>query len=159
MKFIIEFEGFQLTNIFVFKEVSIINLSTKETFHFFLKSPFSRKCLFPQEQKVVQYCETFLHKIKWFAGNSRMKDLYLFLNTIPTDSTIYTKGKQKVALLCKIISWCNIQDLEDFKCPAITKLSVISEIQCPLQFHRKTLNCSFRKASLFAEYMLNYKNE
>lgn len=159
MNYIIEFEGFQLTSFFVFKEVSIIDLSSQKITHFFLKPPFSYKRLTSSEQKTVKYCETFLHKVKWFAGNSYMKDLYSFLSTIPSSSTIYTKGKQKVDLLYKILSRCNILDLEDFECPVITKISNIGNNQCPLPFHHNILNCSYIKVISFAKHLLKQQNE
>ncbi len=159
MKYVIEFEGYHIKNSFVFKEVTAVNLETLEVIHLFIKSPFQRKKLQYNDRKVVRFCELFLHRIKWHAGRSYMKEFIDFIKLIPSGSQLYTKGQQKVDLLRKYCSQCTVHDLEETGCPGITKIHNVQTNVCPLSFHQNSLNCSHIKAITFAKFLLKAQNE
>lgn len=159
MRYVIEFEGYPIKSSFVFKEVTAVNLETLEVLHFFIKSPFQRKNIQYHDQKIVRYCETFLHRIKWHAGRSYMKEFVDFIKRIPCDSQLFTKGQQKVDLLSKYCTHCTIHDLEENGCPAITKIHNVQVNTCPLSFHANSLNCSHIKAITFSKFLLKVQNE
>lgn len=153
MKFVVEFEGFQINRQFVFKELVVYNLNSSIINHFFIKPPFPRELLSATDDKVVRYCETFLHKIKWHSGNVRMKDVVQFLSSLPASCVIYTKGQNKAKLLASMFKNFDVKNLEEENCPPITKILVPPETECPLPFHLDSLNCAHLKANAFATYI------
>lgn len=157
MKFVIEFEGYQLKRRFVFKELVIYDLTSSTINHFFIKPPCPRELLTSSEEKTVRYCEAFLHKIKWHSGNTHLKDVIQFLNNLPEASIIYTKGRNKTNLLASMFKKFTVLNLEEENCPPITKIFVKPETECPLGFHKDSLNCAHLKANAFATYIRDHE--
>lgn len=161
MSFIVEFEGYELSSKFVFKEVCISNIhqSSDTDQHFFIKSPHSFKALSDKNKSIVRFCETYLHRIKWKDGVSTFKDFVKKLNDIPSKSTIYTKGEKKVVILESLLvdDSINVTNLEDLGCLPITKLQIALSGDCPLSLHRPTYNCAHEKVLAFKNFL--NKNE
>lgn len=104
MIYIVEFEGFALATQFIFKEVSLINVDTEECTNLFLRSPFPRKCLSAKDKQNVNFCESHLHKIKWFSGIHKFREFKNLLSKIGINDRVYTKGVQKVEILQKVLN-------------------------------------------------------
>lgn len=155
---IIEFEGYNLRGRFIYKELVINVLSENEENdikHFFIRPPFAKDKLKQKDLKNVLYCERYLHKIKWDSGNVRMSEVTKVLNSLPSNSIVYTKGLQKKLLLEPLLPFsCDVIDLEDnLKCPRISVLCSKGDHICPLRFHWNTFNCAYLKAVEFGEYV------
>lgn len=155
MKFVVEFEGYQLQGRFIFKELVICNLSSSIINHFFIKPPFHRELLSASDERIVKYCEKFLHKIQWHSGSVHMKEVVQFLSNLPESCVVYTKGRNKAKLLSSMFKKFQVINLEDEGCPPITKLLLSSETECPLAFHKDTLNCAHLKAHAFSVHIQN----
>ncbi|CAL8130461.1 unnamed protein product [Orchesella dallaii] len=154
MKFVIDFEGFQLKNRFILKELAVADLNSMQIVHFFIRSPFGSINLSSSDLSVVRYCETFIHKIRWNAGKVAFKDTVEYLNSLPNESVFYAKGKQKVNFLKSILSSSmEVQDLELVECPPITRIINPPENDCPLPFHQDSLNCAHIKASAYLKLL------
>lgn len=160
MKCVIEFEGYNIKSRFVFKEIAIHNLKTRQLHHFFIKPPFSRCLLSKTDESVVRYCENHLHRIKWNSGSVHMASVFEFLKKLPSNTILYTKGLEKVRILHKLCKGFQIKNLEDYDCPKVDEIKSAVENECPLGFHlhKNTLSCATKKSELFASFLL-YKHE
>lgn len=156
MKYLIEFEGFALGSKFIFKEVSIVNVTTKKITTYFLKSPYPRKYLASKDKSIVAFCETHLHKINWESGIHRMRDLKQYISKIGFGDIVYTKGLQKAQTLKTLFSGsCCVVDLEEIGCQCVSVyLKNISVNQCIRKFHNNSEHCSYLKAQAYLSFLL-----
>ena len=152
MKYIIEFEGFQLQNTFVFKEVVIYCLNTKHVEHFFVRSP-PKMVLSATDQAIINYCERNLHKIKWSSGRQCMSYVKNLIKDFDVNTVVYTKGLQKSKLLQSMFKHLSVYDLEELGCPKFNKVISPNESVCPLPFHSRSVCCAHRKALAFAKFL------
>lgn len=164
MNFVVEFEGFPLSNKFIIKEACIRETSDVPSIpyqHFLIKSPFSIKKLTYKDRRTVKFCEKLLHRIKWSMGDCVYGDFVFALNSIPEGSLIYTKGLQKVKLLesIRINSSGAIRNLEDLGCVPITKQQKSLSNTCPISFHREMYNCSHEKSMCFVAFLKNHERK
>lgn len=159
MSWIIEFEGFNLSRGFVFKEVSILATDKSICRHFFLRPPCRFDRLTDKDKQIVRWCETDHHKIYWFAGKDKFSELRSYLaSTLEDGSKIYTKGQQKVDILNLLGIPGLVENTENTSSlQAITQwLRVHADIvrkspPCPLSFHKGNLHCAYIKAFVLAE--------
>lgn len=159
MKYIVEIEGFQLQNKFVVKELVIVDVESNFRRHFFICSPYGKSKLSISDRKVVQYCETNLHKIRWNAGHTKMHTVKTYVKNVTSGSVVYTKGNQKsniVRTICEQAS-CVI-DLEDGDCPKVQSICEEIGTGCPLFFHSNNIHCASFKATTFKQF-LSAENE
>lgn len=159
-RFVVEFEGFNLSDRFVFKELVIFSLDKDEPTvvrHFYIRPPFKKSKLKESDKNQVEFCERNLHRLKWNTGFHRMLQVFAFFKCLPRKSLVYTKGDEKVKILDSIIdNRCEVIDLDEEKCPRVNALLKRKcEQYCPLNIHHGTLNCAFMKAKAYANYMQN----
>jgi len=158
MKYIIEFEGFQLQSKFIFKEVCVVSIDSDETFTYFLKSPFKFDKLSNKEKRTVRYCENHLHNIFWKAGSDKCSDFLSFLKTLRNTDIVYTKGLQKTNILFALLpvgtQVVNFEDIDNSA--TIESLSKqIPTDACKLRFHKYSLNCAVLKAQVLKQHLQN----
>lgn len=157
MTYVIEFEGFQCEKFFAIKELAIVSEECAYVKHFVIQPPKRRRNLNTNEKKIVKFCETFLHRIHWNSGDSSWKSVCNYIQGLPQNTCVYTKGVEKQKILSDLFSNLNVINLEDIKCPPITKLIYTPSIPCPLAFHRNVLNCAHRKAGGFADFIFKHE--
>lgn len=154
MKYVVEFEGFQLAKGFVFKEISICSIDGSLGFQFFVKPPMRFERLSLKDKKIVRYCETYLHKIFWHAGYVRFANVKQRLQDLfSKDDTLYTKGIQKTQILSDLNLGTQVINLEDivtsFECESITNC----EVECILSFHKSSVHCAHRKSIIYSQLL------
>ena len=172
MKFVVEFEGFQVQNRYIFKEIVVKCVETLETQHFFLKSPFPLTRLTKRECNIVSYCEKNLHHIYWNSGREYLRDIVkrlAFLNS--TGNTVFTKGEQKVEALkkqlhlkCPVLDVTELIEKQAIDYPSSLvaysqRKGLESNVLCPLRFHRSSRHCAYIKADFFSYLIKQSENE
>ncbi len=78
MSYLIEFEEYSLSNRFIFKEVTVVNLNTEDFTSFLLRSPYPRRCLSAKDKCIVKFCETHIHNLVFRdTQNSRFQGIFI----------------------------------------------------------------------------------
>jgi len=160
MEVIIEFEGFDLKNKFIFKEFCILFLKDNHWLNFFVKSDRPFKKLSRQDKQTVKFCQNFIHKIFWRAGHVDQRFLIPGIKLMLEEHCIvYTKGRNKKQILedylGNSVRVVNVEDLEIFGSQAKKKIE--TDI-CSLRFHKGNHHCAVHKA-LFLSEQLNHSLE
>lgn len=154
MKYVVEFEGFQLAKGFVFKEISICSVDGLIGVQFFVKPPKRFEWLSPKDKKIVRYCETYLHKIFWHAGYDRFSTVKQRLQDLfSKDDTLYTKGLQKTQILHDLNLKAQVINLEDVMTSSDCESITDCQIECVLSFHKGSEHCAHRKSILFSQIL------
>lgn len=160
MNYVVEFEGYAFSSKFIFKEVCIFNVNTEEINNLFLRSPYPRKCLSAKEKRIVNFCESNLHKIKWYSGYQKYKDFKHSLSQIGLRDKVYTKGVQKVEILQRILN-PNVEviNLEDIGCENISVyMHDLNLNHCIFADHKDSDHCAYLKAQAFKIFLCNHES-
>lgn len=178
MKYIIDFEGFALSSIFVIKEFVLSSLDSNAKTHFLLSSPnLNTRFLRFKDKAKISYCENWLHGIRWETRGKRFTDLRKFINlTLVSSDIIFIKGEEKVKIFCKQLNPpCRVRDINDLLTYAEVSKDWMSLAReqinssgnnCPLYFHKSIPHCSTLKAEIFSKmlktlpaFTKDYQNE
>ena len=126
LRFAIDYQGFQIKDSFIFKEVAIINVDSGVTFHIIVKAPYDFIFLAHEVQNYVVSLENYGYKIRWDDGFMRYDEVIPFIQKLLQNAThIFAKGYEK----CKLISHiCNtiVIDLESVSYTHLTLPTIYS---------------------------------
>jgi hypothetical protein len=143
---IVDFEGYEINNKFIFKEFSIIDLVTNKNSHYFIRSPHIDQN--PNQQ--VNWVYKNIHLIPLNYGKTSIKKIYNLLNN---QKLILVKGNQKSKLIKKLFSKSNIINLENFGCP---KYSEKTSINCSYDLHNNSnfTHCALKKSNFYKDWFM-----
>jgi hypothetical protein len=162
----LEFEGFELSRGFVFKEVSIRSADNQVSKQFFIRSPCGFSKLSDSDKKIVRWCEKYYHKINWRSGNISFESTEKILkNVLNNSSKVFTKGFSKVKVLqsTKIPGiFENIEDNKEIPTVANFKKNYPELLNlykgCQLPFHKDQVHCADLKSFVLAAHISNYES-
>jgi len=158
---LLDFQGFNVSGKFYFKEVSFTKINTNVCQTYWFKPPFPFCALTSKDKKTVTYCERHLHNIKWYSGKILYKRLLAILrNHIRNNDRVFVKGHSKVEVMQKLFPNVLFENIEDYSCPPVQCIINSADTDCPLPFHQNHLHCSHHRSILFAMFMTeHFKNE
>lgn len=87
-QWILEFEGFELSRGFVFKEISLRSLDNLISQHFFIKAPCRFLNLTDSDKSIVRWCEKNYHKINWRSGNVKFATARNILKDVLDENSV-----------------------------------------------------------------------
>jgi len=167
MNYVVDFEGFSVKGFFVIKEFVVASIDSEEKNHFILNSPILNwNYLRSKDRKSINYCEKYLHQIRWGTRGKHFSELKSFLNHKLTEQdTIFIKGSDKLKIFCKQINpKCVVKDINDLLSYAqvskdwtskAKELLALVPNKCPLYFHKLNHHCAFVKTEVFAQILLD----
>jgi hypothetical protein len=146
---VIDFEGYQNNDTFIFKEIAINDIVDNTYQNFFIKSPH-------QNSKHYHWLVRHYHHIPHYYGtHSHLK----VLKKLDSAVIIFVKGLSKVQILKKFTNTA-ILNLEDFDCPKLADLpTCVYPLVCDFTAHHSTDHCALKKVHQLSTWLIQLLND
>lgn len=156
-----EFQAFyDNDNLFVIKELVVLDVSKKTYIHLHFLPPFDRFELNSVKLRTTRWLEKHFHGLLWEDGEAEYS-LDTVRSLLAPFTCVYTKGAQKRDFLKSILDFSDelrVIDLDEFKSliPKLKSYKGKGGITCPITsgFHSGTkMRCALKKAAHLADWL------
>lgn len=147
---ILDLQGFKITNnIFICKEISVVDIQSGLCKTATFKPPFPWSDLDEKSKRTARWLTKYHHNLQWYSGDIAYLDVENHIQGLLDNQIdkVYVKGSEKMVWLQKIIH-IKIINLEELNCPSLRELQVEDAIVC----HPHILNCVTRNVKILRQW-------